>query len=200
MGAVIEPLRYRGREIGARELEEIRALIAQHPGDHRRRLSVRLCELWNWRQVNGALRDGVCRSLMLWLHRAGHIQLPPVRRQPPNNAALRRRPSPVGVDTSPRIADLAQIRPIEIRQVRRTDEERLFDGLIQEHHFLGYVRPVGEHVKLMAWAVGRPVACLAWCSAPRHLAPRDRFIGWSAEARRRNIRYVAYSTRYLSLS
>jgi hypothetical protein len=24
-----------------------------------------------------------------------------------------------------------------------------------------------------------PVACMAWSSAPRHLGPRDRFIGWS---------------------
>ena len=41
------------------------------------------------------------------------------------------------------------------------------------------------------------VACLAWCSAPRHLGPRDRFIGWSPEARRKNIRFVTYNTRFL---
>ena len=41
------------------------------------------------------------------------------------------------------------------------------------------------------------VACLAWCSGPRRLGPRDRFIAWSAEARRRNVRYLTYNTRYL---
>jgi len=40
---------------------------------------------------------------------------------------------------------------------------------------------------------------LAWSSAPRHLGSRDRYIGWSAEARRRNIRYIAYNTRFLIL-
>ena len=45
----------------------------------------------------------------------------------------------------------------------------------------------------------RPVACFAWSSAPRHLGPRDRYIGWSAEARRRNIRLVAYNSRFLIL-
>ena len=39
----------------------------------------------------------------------------------------------------------------------------------------------------------------SWSSAPRHLASRDRFIGWSGEARRRNIRYLAYNTRFLIL-
>jgi len=40
---------------------------------------------------------------------------------------------------------------------------------------------------------------MALSSAPRHLGLRDRYIGWSAEARRRNIRFVAYNTRFLIL-
>ena len=43
------------------------------------------------------------------------------------------------------------------------------------------------------------MACLAWSSAPRHLGSRDRYIGWSAEARRGNIRFLAYNTRFLIL-
>jgi hypothetical protein len=58
---------------------------------------------------------------------------------------------------------------------------------------------VGEHLKYLVWAQGRPVACLAWSSAPRHLASRDHFIGWGSEARRRNIRHLAYNTRFLIL-
>jgi len=46
---------------------------------------------------------------------------------------------------------------------------------------------------------GRPVACLAWSSAPRHLGSRDRYIGWSAEERGRNLRFLAYNTRFLIL-
>ena len=40
---------------------------------------------------------------------------------------------------------------------------------------------------------------MTWASAPRHLGPRDRFIGWSAEARRRNLRGLAYNARFLIL-
>jgi hypothetical protein len=71
--------------------------------------------------------------------------------------------------------------------------------LIEAHHYLGYTQPVGEHLKYLVFALGRPIACLAWSSAARHLGPRDRFIGWSAEARRQNIRLLAYNTRYLIL-
>ena len=60
-------------------------------------------------------------------------------------------------------------------------------------------QPVGEHLKYIVYANQRPLACLAWSSAPRHLGPRDRYIGWNAKARRANIGYIAYNTRYLIL-
>ena len=100
---------------------------------------------------------------------------------------------------TPLAGQLSQIRPIELRQVRRTAEEPLFNSLIEHHHYLGYEQPVGEHLKYVVWAQDRPIACLAWSSAPRHLGSRDRYIGWSAEARRRNIRCIAYNTRFLIL-
>jgi len=83
--------------------------------------------------------------------------------------------------------------------VRRSSEEKLFGSLIEAHHYLGYTQPVGEHLKYLVYSSGRPITCLAWSSAPRHIGSRDRFIGWSAQARRRNIRYLAYNTRFLIL-
>src|SRR5438045_2604461 len=84
---------YRGRTVRADEIEFIGQLIAAHPGLSRRRLSAKLCAAWNWVQPNGQPRDMVARSLMLELHRAGHIQLPAQRFCPPNNAARHRAPA-----------------------------------------------------------------------------------------------------------
>jgi len=200
-----EILRHRGRIVTAADVGTIRALIAGHPGASRRQLSKLLCESWSWRQPNGELRDMVCRGLMLALARAGHIELPAHRCWPPNNAIAHRRPAAIDsatidLDRTPVTVRLAAVGPLVIRQVRRTGDERLFDQLVAEHHYLGYTRPVGEHLKYVVWsASGQPLACLAWSSAARHLGPRDRFIGWSAEARRRNLRYLAYNTRFLIL-
>ena len=196
-------LRFRGRTITAEDLEFIRRLIADNPGLSRRALSSKLCEAWDWRQPNGGLCDMVCRGMMLALHRAGHIELPPVRWVNPNPLARRQaerpKPQPVLVDQTPLESTLSRIRPLELQQVRRTLEERLFNSLLNQYHYLGYVQPVGEHLKYVVYAQDRPIACLGWSSAPRHLGPRDRFIGWSAEARRKNIRFLAYNTRYLLL-
>lgn len=192
-------LRYRGREVDEDDVAFISDLIARHPELSRRGLSQELCRAWDWRQENGALRDMVCRGLMLALHRAGHIELPPVRARPPNPLVVRARRAPVGVDRTPLEGGLRDLPSLEFRQVRRTEDEPVFDGLVEEHHYLGYTQPVGEHLKYLVLAGERPVACFALSSAPRHLGPRDRFIGWSKEARRANIRYLAYNTRFLVL-
>jgi hypothetical protein len=192
-------LRYRGRELHGTDVAFIRELIAAHPAASRRALSKKLCEAWGWVQPNGRLRDMVCRGLMLELHRRGRIELPPVRRVPPNNVVRRETPRRVEIDTTPLRVLLRELRPLEFRQVRFSAEESLFAALIEQHHYLGYTRPVGEHLKYIVYGGSRPVACFAWSSAPRHLGPRDRYIGWSAEARRRNLRGVVYNSRYLIL-
>lgn len=191
--------RYRGRAVTADDIVFMRAFIAAHPGMSRRRLSENLCEAWQWKQANGALCGMLCRGLMLMLHRAGEIELPPVRQISLNPFVRRARPQPALIDMTPVTGSLSQLRPVELHQVRRTAEEPLFNSLIEQHHYLGYEQPVGEHLKYLVWAQGRPVACMAWSSAPRHLGSRDRHIGWSAEQRRRNIRFVAYNTRFLIL-
>jgi hypothetical protein len=191
--------RYRGRKISQEDILSIRALIEQHPQESRRALSTKLCEAWQWRQANGALRDMVCRGLLLMLDRAGQIKLPPVSYVRHNPLANRSRPEPVGIDATPIEGPLRNLQPLEFELVRRTEKEPVWNSLMEEHHYLGYEQPVGENLKYLVLGQGRPVACLAWSSAPRHLGSRDRYIGWSAEARRRNVRFLAYNTRFLIL-
>jgi len=194
-------IRYRGRTLTLAEIESIRDLIARHPGLSRRALSAKLCEAWNWVQPNGTPRDMVARGLMLHLHREGLIELPVRRFSPPNNVIAHREQPQVlpFLQWSELEGPLSALRPLEIRQVRRTSEESLFNSFIETHHYLGYTRPVGEHLKYLVSSRGVPVACLAWSSAPRHIGCRDRFIGWDKEMRRRNVHLLAYNTRFLIL-
>ena len=193
------PLTYRHRRITEDDIVFIRKLIAEHPQLSRRRLSAKLCEAWNWRQANGTLCDLVCRGMMLMLHRAALIELPPVRFVTRNPIVERIVPARVSIDETPLAVSLSELGPLQVQQVRRTPEEALFNSLIQQHHYLGYSRPVGESLKYLISAGARPVACLAWSSAPRHLGGRDRYIGWGQQARLKNIRLLAYNTRFLIL-
>ena len=137
--------KYRGREINQEDILYIRALIERHPNESRRTLSTKLCEAWQWRQPNGALRDMVCRGMLLMLDRAGQITLPPVSYVRHNPLANRARPEPARIDTTPMEDRLRDLQPLEFEQVRRTSQEPLFNSLMEEHHYLGYEQPVGEH-------------------------------------------------------
>ena len=192
-------IKYQGRIATCEDIEFIKGLIDGNPADSRRRLSKKLCEAWNWVQPNGALRDMVCRGFLLQLHRAGYIKLPPRRVKPNNPLASRKRPLKVDVDQAPICTELSKIQPLEIRQIRRTSYEKLFNSLIDRHHYLGYSHPVGEHLKYIVFTKGRPIACLSWSSAPRHIGCRDKFIGWSADIRKKNLQLIAYNSRFLIL-
>ena len=194
-----ELLKYRGRAVTDVDAAFLRDLIEHHPTASRCALSRLVCEAWNWVQPNGALRDMVCRGLMLALHRSGHIALPASRHVSANPLAQRVKPQPITLAADPIRSSLKDLLPLTFRQVRRTEEERIFNGLIEAHHYLGYTQPVGEHLKYMVRSGERLLACLAWSSAPRHLGPRDRFIGWSKEQRQKNLRLVAYNPRFLIL-
>jgi hypothetical protein len=175
----------------------INQLIADHPTSSRWALSKKLCEAWHWVQHNGMLRDMVCRGLMLALHRAGLIELPPPRQRNPNPLAQRAAPPFVEIDQTPVHGNLASLGPLRFEQVRRTPQEPLFNSLIEQHHYLGYTQPVGEQMKYLVYSGQRVVAALAWSSAAHGLTCRDRFIGWSSETRRKQRHLLAYNSRFL---
>lgn len=191
-------LSYRGRAIRPADVLFLRDLIASNPQLSRRSLSAKVCQAWNWVQPNGQLRDMVCRSLMLVLHRAGHIQLPPPRLQAINNAILHRRVAPLEFcDTTPIQGTLAGLGSLQIRLVRRSEGESLFNTLLQQYHYLGFSRPVGEHLKYLVFCGDRPIACLAWNSGPLKLKLRDQFVGAPRPAYAHNLHLIAYNSRYL---
>src|ERR1700758_1217012 len=93
--------RDRGRVVTIEDIAFIRQLIAENPQLSRRRLSAKLCEAWQWKQANGALRDMVCRGLLLKLDWGGQIQLPPIKKRPNNPLARRSKPAPLLIDRGP---------------------------------------------------------------------------------------------------
>lgn len=193
-------MKFRGREITQQDVAFIVDLIAQHPKASRRKLSALLCEAWNWRQDNGHLRDMVCRTFMLKLHREGHICLPEIRRLNDNPMVNRKRPEKLtDMDDTPIICGLKDLGELEIRVVSNTKDEIFFNRLIETYHYLGYSRLVGETLKVMVFVNEKPLACMGWCSAARRLGLRDNHIEWDSEARTRNLPWIAYNTRFLIL-
>jgi len=192
-------LTYRSREVYSEDITFIKKLIKINPDYGRCALSKEICRAWDWIQPNGQLKDMICRGLLLLLEKQHYIKLPPRKRTPKNPFLTRKKPESIDVDKSSLKCKLNDIRPLSIRQVRRTAHEKIFNALVNQYHYLGYTRPVGEHIKYIAFYEDRPIACLAFSSAARHLKSRDQFIGWKPEIRQNNIQFLAYNNRFLIL-
>lgn len=192
-------IRYRGSIYTEQEIEDVRETIARHPGESRFFLSKELCRLWNWTQPNGTPRDMVCRGLMLLLDREGLVALPPKKRELTWLSPERTPPPKAAVDCALVADSLSALMPLDLCMVRRTAKERLYQGLIHHYHYLGYTQPVGEHLEYVAFSEKRPLACIGFSSAPRHIGARDRHLGWTKEERIANLHKIAVNTRFLIL-
>jgi len=199
----MDELLVQGRRIGSRELEWIRQLIGVYPEWGRSRLSIHIAQRWNWRNEVGQLKDMAARSLLLKLERRGLLCLPPRQRLGTANHKARRLEPELPLDPmgQARLASaLGPLRPLRVTLVDQAEPRRDFTRLLQQHHYLGYSRPVGENVGyLIQSRCERPLACALFGAAAWKCAPRDRFIGWSAEARQQHLQSIANNMRLLIL-
>lgn len=88
---------------------------------------------------------------------------------------------------------------IQIRLLALDDLPRA-QQLLDQHHYLGSLKPVGERLHYAVTdAQGDWLGVLVFCAAARRLRPRDQWIGWSDEQRRRRLPLIASNTRFLLL-
>jgi hypothetical protein len=186
-----------GRKVTGKDITFIKKLIDSNPDKSRWFISRELCRQWNWQQQNGALKDMLCRGLLLKLESIGLITLPPPKRITNNPFLNRKPPAPIEIDQTPIRCKVKDVYSLQLRSVRKTRFEKLYNSLIHEHHYLGYAQPVGENFKYIAFFDDRPIACMGWTSPAWHIGCRDRFIGWNHETRKKNLHHIAYQTRFL---
>ena len=194
-----------GRKIGADEIELIRRLIAENPDWHRSRLSQELCCLWDWRTPTGQIKDIAARSLLQKLAARGEITLPSKR----NGAGARRgvraqRPRQLRLleegEPAPITGPLSSVQPLEIVLAEQKPDVALFTSLLQEHHYLGLDRSVGQNLKYLVYdGRQRLLACLLFGSPAWRCADRDRFIGWSDPTRAQRLGLITNNMRFLIL-
>jgi hypothetical protein len=87
---------------------------------------------------------------------------------------------------------------LSVRPIRPHERAR-YDALVVEHHYLKSAQVVGEQLRYVATYQGQWLALATWSAAALHLKPRDAFIGWSEEQRRRRLALVVNNARLLVL-
>jgi hypothetical protein len=138
----MEPLIIRNRKITDQDLQFIQSVIHKYWGKGRTQISKILCTKWNWVQPNGRLKDMTCREVLLTLHRKGLLDYPPPL-QSSNN--VKRAVSKIPIKEEPINCHVNDLDSVWIKMVRHTDQEPLYDSLVDQYHYLGHVQIVGNH-------------------------------------------------------
>lgn len=201
----MDPLWVQGRWINSDDLDWIRELMVSHPQWGRYHLSLYIAQEWDWRNELGRFKDMAARTLLLKLERRGLIQLPPRQRAGTGNHKACKVESDPALDLEwcspesigPALADWL---PLQVVLVDSPTQRRIFGRLLQQYHYLGYYRPVGENLPyLIQRRDGALVGCTLFGAAAWKCAPRDRYIGWTDQLRQAHLQRVANNMRLLVL-
>jgi hypothetical protein len=192
-------VRYCGRSFGALEMATIRTLIADHPTANRARLSRLVCEALDWRRPDGHLKDMSCRVAMLRMQNDGLIQLPPPQKRNNNGKPYLRRTAQAEPESFSPVASVGALTSLRLEPVTDRTQSHLWNEYIDRYHYLGYQPLPGAQLRYLARGNDRVVALLGFAAAAWKTAPRDRFIGWTAQQRQCRLHLVVNNARFLIL-
>ena len=199
----MEPIRLQGRVLTGEDVALVRELIAQHADWNRTALSRHLCELWNWRNGAGRLKDMAARTLLLKLQARGLIELPPAQSRnarPCAQAPPLFQPEFPSLTAAPIKDRLKALQPITLELVDAIPSRRRVAQLLADYHYRGFHGAVGENVQYLAKdCQGRELAVMVFGAAAWKVAVRDQFIGWSAQQRVERLGQLANQQRFLIL-
>jgi hypothetical protein len=127
--------------------------------------------------------------------------LPPRRSQ--RRSELKPPPvTPLGVFGAPLEGVLKEFQPLQLEPVSSPADQALWREWMQRYHYLGYRIPFGAHLRYFVQVMApQPirVGALQFSSPAWRMAARERWIGWSDSARRRNLQQVVSNSRFLIL-
>lgn len=188
--------RYCGRDFSQEELNQIRQLIKDNPHYHRAELSRQVCRMLAWYKADGGLKEMSCRVVMLRMHEDGLIVLPAPRRKKPPPRPFK--PTSATDPQCPIDQPVHQLGTLQLCLVKPT-ESLLWNEYVQRYHYLGYTPLPGAQLRYFVMLDNQVVALMGFGAAAWQAAPRDQFIGWDHEQRRRNLPLIVNNARFLIL-
>lgn len=179
--------------------QQISGLIKSNPSWNRTRLSKALCEIWGWKSPNGQIKDISCRDMLRKLDRDEKIRLPQKTRLS-RSVGQKMNIKRLTHDTTPIEGGLKDLQPLKIEVVTADGSWDEFRSLLDQYHYLGFDRTVGENMKyIIRNRDGVAISCLLFGSAAWACKDRDLYIGWDAAARIKGLSYITNNTRFLIL-
>lgn len=186
-----------GRTFKLKEIKQIQEISRDKYHTSRCEISRSVCMNLNWYSENGKPKAWVCRELLLQLERDGLINLP----QPQIRSFNRfKKKKDTAEFKEPGFMFEGKLNsfPIPVfHRVNSSDDNTLWEYLVDRYHYLGYKGVMGRFLKYIVYLEDTPVACLGWTGAALNVSARDKWIGWSAEIRKEKLKHVINNFRFV---
>ena len=187
-----------GRDFSLDIISRIKTTIKAEPSISRRALSLKVCDWLDWKARTGRPKEVNCRVALLRLHRRGQITLPDAR--PKSDVFRPSTRKEVSVELADVECSLAELGTMEIVPVDSGNRElsALWNAMMERYHYLGSGPLCGAQIRYLiksprcGWLGGLAFSAAAW-----HVEARDRWIGWSKDARQENLPLVVGNSRFL---
>jgi hypothetical protein len=190
-----------GQAVTKDQIRELSEIVNLFPKLSRTELSNTVCELFSWKRPTGKLKTVECRAFLERLDEKGVIKLPAIRKpyKKARRTAIQRTQRG---DTQATISvNLGELRPLLLSRVQTKAQRSLWYEYIDRYHYLGYQLPFGAQLRyfIKSGKTDAILGCFQFSSPAWTMAPRDRWIGWNDEQRKRNLQKVVNNSRFLVL-
>jgi len=187
-----------GRPLSAADLEAIRRAILEADPPLRAEVARRVCAALGWHDALGRPKLMSCRVGLLRLHRAGLIELPAARNGNGNGRGLVQQPD-LWPAEQPLGGSAGQLGGLHLAPVTDKAASRLWNGLIERWHYLGYSPLPGAQLRYLIESDHGVLGALGFGAAAWKVAARDCWIGWERPAREAHLGRVLNNARFLIL-
>lgn len=197
MSAIFE-VTFCGRTFAAQEVELMRAVAHDYAGLGVTEIARTVCELLEWKRPNGGLKNHECRQLLERLQAQGVVMLPALRNlggKGPRRADL----SEQDVAPEPVECAASECEPLQLALVEGEADSRRWRAHVEHYHYLGCRVPFGANLRYWVRNRDRELACLLWTSPAWKMMPRDAWVGWTDQQRKRNLQRIVNNGRFLIL-
>ena len=196
-----ESVAFCGRVFSASEIDLIHQIVSDFSRLSQHELAHTVCELLDWRRPNGHLKSPEAVEFLDRLREMGRLPALPTLRKTKSRGPQRTQLDCTSDPQARLTGPLSQYQPVELELVTTLAQRRLFQQYIHRYHPLGYRVPYGAQLRYWIRSQPRqlPLGCLLFSSAAWRMAPRDAWIGWGDQARKRNLPRVVNNARFLIL-
>lgn len=192
---------FRGKKFTQEEISTIKKILDQHWNEGRTKISKVICETLHWYQPNLRLKDVACREALRKMEQKGIVKLPPKKNFSNRRKIKTLHPKDVEfkLPKKPITGKLRKTNKIHFKLAQTHQEQKLWQYLIQEYHYLGYKQIVGRYLKYLVYLDTELVALMGFGDGIYHHNLRDKWLGWNKERQEERRHLIINNVRFLIL-